>query len=95
MTPLDPCSHLGPHFCVSLTGIIDFLNCNLIVNYRELRGQCSVNGNPLLHLGDGKQEGNATELCPHLSQSLKDTLGVMWSLQSGKYEKECKGRHDK
>ncbi|XP_052025453.1 histocompatibility antigen 60c-like [Apodemus sylvaticus] len=61
----------------------DSLNCNLSVNYRELRGQCSVNRNPLLRFGDGKQEGNVTELCPYLFQSLKDTLGVMWSLQSG------------
>ena len=94
MTPLDPCSHFGPHFRVSLTGT-ESLSCNLSVNYRELHGQCSVNGNPVLHFGDGKQEGNATELCPYLSQSLKDTLGVMWSLQSGKYETACKGRHDK
>lgn len=60
-----------------------FLRCNFIVKYRSLHGQCSVNGKSLLHFGDGKQEGNATELCPDLLQSLEETLGGMWSLQSG------------
>ncbi|XP_052025455.1 histocompatibility antigen 60c-like [Apodemus sylvaticus] len=79
------CVQLDFHLCSSGSSKLykDSLNCNLSVNYRELRGQCSVNRNPLLRFGDGKQEGDVTELCPYLFQSLKDTLGVMWSLQSG------------
>ncbi|XP_052025147.1 histocompatibility antigen 60b-like [Apodemus sylvaticus] len=56
---------------------------SLIVKYRTLLGQCSVNEKLLLHLGDGKQKGNDTELCPPLSKSLKETFQELWSLQSG------------
>ncbi|XP_021031006.1 histocompatibility antigen 60c-like [Mus caroli] len=61
------------------------LNCKLIVKYRTLQGQCSVNGKTLLDFGDENHEGNATMLCPALNQSLKDILEVIWSLQSGNH----------
>jgi hypothetical protein len=53
-----------------------------------------VNGKTFLDFGDENHEGNATMLCPALYQSLTDISEVMWSLQSGKYGTECKGRHD-
>ncbi|XP_052025548.1 histocompatibility antigen 60b-like [Apodemus sylvaticus] len=72
-------SHLG----ATLADGTDSLSCNFIVKYRSSPGQCSVNGNPVLHLGDGKQEGNATDLCPPLSKSLEETFEGLWKLQSG------------
>lgn len=93
MTPLDPCSHFGPHLHVSIIGTYA-LNCKLTVKYRTLQGLCSVNGKTFLDFGDENHEGNATMLCPALYQSLTDISEVMWSLQSGKYGTECKGRHD-
>lgn len=94
MTPLDPCSHFGPHLDVSIIGT-DSLSCELTFNYRTLHGQCSVNGKTLLDFGDKTHEGNATKMCADLSQSLTEISEVMWNLQSGKYETEGKGRHDK
>ncbi|XP_031236599.1 histocompatibility antigen 60b-like [Mastomys coucha] len=61
----------------------DSLSCNITVEYRTLRGQCSVNGELLLHFGGEKHKRNATKLCPHLSQSLRDISEGMWDLQSG------------
>ena len=93
MTALDPCSHLGPHLHVSIIGT-DSLSCELTFNYRNLHGQCSVNGKTLLDFGDKKHEGNATEMCADLSQSLRELSEGMRNQQSGKCDTECKGRQD-
>lgn len=84
MTPVDPCSHFGPHLHVSITGT-DSLSCSFIVKHRASTGQCSVNGKALFYCDDEKQEGNATEVCADLPQSLKDSFEKM---EPGKYETE-------
>ena len=88
---LDPCSHFGPHLHVSIIGT-DSLSCELTFNHRTLHGQCSVNGKTLLDFGDKKHEGNATEMCADLSQSLRELSEGMRNQQSGKCDTECKGR---
>lgn len=82
MTALDPCSHFGPHLHVSIIGT-DSLSCELTFNHRTLHGQCSVNGKTLLDFGDKKHEGNATEMCADLSQSLRELSEGMRNQQSG------------
>ncbi|XP_052025567.1 histocompatibility antigen 60b-like [Apodemus sylvaticus] len=69
----------------------DSLSCNFIVKYRSSPGQCSVNGKPLLHFEDGKEEGNAPEVCADLPQSLKDIFDEMTNLESGLFK--SKGNH--
>lgn len=70
--------------------ITDSVSCNFIVKYRASPGQCSVNGKPLLHFDDGKQEGNAPEVCADLLQSLKDIFEKMTNLESGLFKSKGK-----
>eukprot|EP00072_Mus_musculus_P067786 XP_017169549.1 PREDICTED: histocompatibility antigen 60b isoform X2 [Mus musculus] len=60
----------------------DSLSCELTFNHRTLHGQCSVNGKTLLDFGDKKHEGNATEMCADLSQSLRELSEGMRNQQS-------------
>lgn len=53
-----------------------------------------MNGKTLLDFGDKKHEGNATEMCADLSQSLRELSEGMRNQQSGKCDTECKGRQD-
>uniref|UniRef100_A0A8C6GW70 Uncharacterized protein n=1 Tax=Mus spicilegus TaxID=10103 RepID=A0A8C6GW70_MUSSI len=72
-------SYLG----TTLADGTDSLSCELTFNYRNLHGQCSVNGKTLLDFGDKKHEENATKMCAYLSQNLTEISEEMWRLQSG------------
>lgn len=83
-------SSLALFFCLCFLGSCDpgtdSLSCNLTVEYRTLRGQCSLNGELLLHIGEEKHDEkheNATKLSLCLSQSLTEISEVIWKLQSG------------
>uniref|UniRef100_A0A8C6GW97 Uncharacterized protein n=1 Tax=Mus spicilegus TaxID=10103 RepID=A0A8C6GW97_MUSSI len=71
-----------PHYPL-LHACTDSLSCELTFNYRNLHGQCSVNGKTLLDFGDKKHEENATKMCAYLSQNLTEISEEMWRLQSG------------